>query len=283
MLGWLLEDAVKRFKASGINSAHLDARLLAAQALGWDGGKIIARLDHIPTSSQCKKLEEMVARRVDREPIALILGHREFWGLDFKVTTDVLSPRPDSETLVEAALAIKGINISELSMLDFGTGTGCLLLALLSELPKARGLGVDISLAALDVARGNAKNLGMESRAFFQVSNWDKDVDGLFDLVISNPPYIANNDYFSLEREITAFEPELSLVGGLDGLDCFRSLGPAIVRKLAEGGRALIEIGLDQQEMVGLILEKVGLRVCAIHKDLAGHPRVIEAELNNLI
>ena len=180
MLSQLLEDAIRRFKASGIHSPHLDARLLAAYVLGWDAGKIIARPGHVLTSSQCNKLEEMVSRRVGREPIALILGYKEFWGLDFRVTTDVLSPRPDSETLVEAALAIKDIDISELSLLDLGTGTGCLLLALLSELPKSKGLGVDISSAALDVAKENAKYLRMESQACFQLSNWDKDIDGLF-------------------------------------------------------------------------------------------------------
>ncbi len=279
MLGQLLDDATRRFKESGIDSALLDARLLAEQVLGWDGGKVIARLNYIPTSQQCKRFEEMVVRRADREPVALILGHTEFWSLKFKVNADVLLPRPDSETLIEAALSIKGINNKECSILDLGTGSGCLLLALLYELPKAKGLGVDISSVALDVAKGNLQHLGMENRAYLQLADWDKDVEGLYDLVISNPPYISENDYFSLERDITAFEPKLSLFGGQDGLDCYRSLGPAIVRKLTDNGRALIEIGYNQKKKVCLILEKVGLKVRYIHQDLAGHPRVIEAEL----
>jgi len=279
LLGRLLDEAIERFKASGIDTAQLDARILAAKALGWDGGKVIARLNHVPTFQQCKKFEEMVARRADREPVSLILGHTEFWSLDFKVTADVLTPRPDSETLVEAALSIKDIYVKNYSVLDFGTGSGCLLLALLSELPKAKGLGVDISSVAIDVAKYNAQRLGMENRTGFLVSDWDKDVDGLFNLVISNPPYIAENDFLNLEREVTVFEPKLSLLGGHDGLDSYRSLIPAIIRRLADGGRTLIEIGYDQEEMVSLILEKAGLRVCYVHQDLAKHPRVIEAEL----
>jgi release factor glutamine methyltransferase len=223
----------------------------------------------------------MVSRREDREPVALILGHSEFWSLDFAVTEDVLIPRPDSETLVEAALAFTSIQVRKISVLDLGTGSGCLLLALLSELPNAKGLGIDISPAALDVAKGNARHLGMEDRACFQVSDWDANVDGLFNLVISNPPYIANGDYFSLEKEITDFEPKLALMGGSDGLACYRSLSPAIVRKLAPGGCSLIEIGENQAETVESILFKAGLRVCAVHQDLAGYPRVIEAELKN--
>lgn len=278
-LGQLLGDAIKRLKISGIYSARLDARLLTASALGWDGGQVLARLDHVPTSRQCRDLAKMVSRREDREPVALILGHSEFWSLDFAVTEDVLIPRPDSETLVEAALAFKSIKVRKISVLDLGTGSGCLLLALLSELPKAKGLGVDISPAALDVAKGNALHLGMEDRAGFQVSDWGVDVDGLFNLVISNPPYIANGDYSCLEKDIKDFEPKLALMGGSDGLACYRSLSPAIVRKLAPGGRSLIEIGEDQAETVGSVLGKAGLSVCAVHQDLAGHPRVIEAKL----
>lgn len=280
-LGQLLDDAIKRLKASGIYSARLDARLLAACALGWDGGQVLAHPNHVPTARQCSELEGMVSRREGREPVALILSRAEFWSLDFTVNKDVLIPRPDSETIVEAALAIEKIKVKEISVLDLGTGSGCLLLALLSELPKAKGLGADISPAALDVAKGNAQYLGMGDRARFQESDWDKDVDGLFNLVISNPPYIAKDDYASLERDITDFEPKLALIGGSDGLACHRSLSVAIVRKLAPGGCALIEIGSDQAETAGLVHSKAGLEVRAIHQDLAGRPRVIEAKLKN--
>jgi release factor glutamine methyltransferase len=279
-LGQLLHETVKRFTDAGIDSARLDARLLAARALEWDAAKVIAHPDQALSTSQCRALEELVARREDREPVALILGHAEFWSLDFTVTPDVLAPRPDSETLVEAALAAAGAQDEAVSILDFGTGTGCLLLALLSEWPNAGGLGIDVSEAALSVADGNARRLGLEDRARFQVSDWDADVDGRYDLVISNPPYIAEGDFSSLEPEITRFEPGLALLGGSDGLACYRALSPAIVRRLAPNGRAFVEIGVDQAETAGSVLSQAGLRVSAVHRDLAGHPRVIEAGLD---
>ena len=281
MLGQRLEDAIKRLEISGIYSARLDVRLLAARALDWNGGQVLARLNYVPTSSQCRELEEMVVRREGHEPVAYILGYAEFWSLDFKVSADVLIPRPDSETLIESALAIKGIKAREMSILDLGTGSGCLLLALLSELPNAKGLGVDISSLAIEVAKSNAQKLGLGGRISFKESDWDIGVDGLFNLIISNPPYISRDDYYSLERDISGFEPRVALIGGSDGLACFRSLSLAIIRKIAPGGCALIEIGADQAETVGLILNEAGLKVCAVHQDLAGRPRVLEAELKN--
>ena len=276
-LGQLLDEAAKRFTNVGIDSAPLDARLLVACALGLDAGQVIARPDQALTPEQCRKLEEMVVRREERESVALILGQAKFWSLEFTVTADVLVPRPDSETLVEAALASAGAKDGTYSILDLGTGTGCLVLALLSEWPNARGLGVDVSGAALDVAEANARQLGLQDRARFQVSDWDADVDGRFNLVISNPPYIAEEDFSALEPEVTRFEPRLALSGGSDGLACYRALGPAIVRTLAPNGRAFVEIGADQAETVGKVLGHAGLWVYTVHRDLAGHTRVIEA------
>lgn len=276
-LGETLNATTARLARAGIDSARLDARLLAAHALGWDVAKIVAEKVFFPDAEQRWTLNALMTRREAREPVAFILGHCEFWSLDFTVTPDVLVPRPDSETLVEAALASAGTKDRATSILDFGTGSGCLLLALLSEWPNARGLGVDVSRAALDVAEGNSRRLGLDGRARFQVSDWDADVDGRFDLVISNPPYIAERDLSALEPEITRFEPRLALSGGGDGLACYRALGPAIVRRLAPNGRAFIEIGADQAETAGSVLSQAGLRFSAVHRDLAGHPRVIEA------
>ena len=278
-LGQLLDDSINRFKAVGIQSARLDARLLIELVLGWNAGQVIGNLDHVPTSSQCNELEAIVLRRLGHEPIALILGYKEFWSLDFFVTKDVLIPRPDSETIVEAVLKNNVIETRNLLILDLGTGTGCLLLSLLSELPKAQGIGVDVSPQAIKVAQKNARNLGINGRSIFQCSDWDSEVEGLFDIVISNPPYISEGDYFKLDREITGFEPKLALLGGADGLSCYRNLSAAIVRKLAFGGRAFIEIASSQLESVGAVLSQEGLEVCEVHKDLAGHFRVIEAEL----
>lgn len=280
-LGEALNAATARFARAGIESARLDARLLAAHALGWDVAKIVAEKDYFPDAEQRWTLNALMARREAREPVAFILGCAEFWSLDFTVTPDVLVPRPDSETLVEAALAAAGEKDGACSILDFGTGSGCLLLALLSEMPNARGLGVDISRDALAVAEGNARRMGLDGRARFRVSDWDADVDEKFDLVISNPPYIAEEDFSALEPEVTRFEPRLALAGGADGLACYRALSPAIARRLTPNGCTFVEIGADQEETAGSVLNQAGLRVSAVHRDLAGHPRVLEARRND--
>ncbi|MBC8339041.1 MAG: peptide chain release factor N(5)-glutamine methyltransferase [Rhodospirillales bacterium] len=275
-LGTLLDEAVLRFEAAGIDSARLDARLLAAHAFGWDASRVIAHPDHMLEPGQREAFEALLVRREGRESVAHIVGQCEFWSLDFTVTGDVLAPRPDSETLIEVALKAFDKDAAP-SILDFGTGTGCLLLALLSEWPEARGLGVDISEAALAVAKNNARRLGLEDRVRFQMSDWDGTVDGQFDLIISNPPYIADGDFPALAPEVARHEPRLALSGGADGLDCYRALGPAIARRLAPGARAFVEIGFDQGETAAAVLTSAGLEVLAVHRDLAGNARVIEA------
>ena len=283
-LGDVLSAAAGRLDAAGIESARLDARLLASQALGWEQGQILSRPEHALSPDQRQALDILVARREAREPLAAITGQCEFWSLDFTVTNDVLVPRPDSETLVEAALAYIKDRDADLEIIDFGTGTGCLLLALLSELPRARGLGVDISEAALNVAGGNAERLDMDGRARFQRSDWDANVDavisGRFDLAIANPPYIADSEFAGLEPEVTRFEPRLALSGGTDGLDCYQTLAPGLRRLLKPDGHAFVEIGATQANAVSRILRRHELETICVHKDLSGLPRVIEA-LNN--
>ncbi len=277
-LGEALNAFAARFEAAGIESARLDARLLAAHALGWEVAKIIAEKDFLPDAEQRRALDAVAARREAREPVAVIIGTREFWSLDFAVSADVLIPRPDSETLVEAALTSISERDSSLRILDLGTGSGCLLLALLSEWPLARGLGVDISEAALSVAAANARNLGLDGRAEFEVSDWGDGVSGRFDIIVANPPYIADGEFATLEPEVARFEPRLALTGGDDGLDCIRLLAPRLGPLLAARGRAFVEIGASQSDAVTALLEARGLRVCKVHKDLAGHPRAVEAE-----
>jgi release factor glutamine methyltransferase len=280
-LGLLQDAAAKRFTTAGIDSARLDARLLAARALGWDTARVMARPEYTPTPEQCASLGELVGRREAREPMTQILGGCEFWSLDFIVTPDVLAPRPDSETLIDAALAAVSNKDTTSTIVDFGTGSGCLLLALLSEWPCASGLGVDVSEAALAVAGDNARRLALDGRARFEVSDWDAGLEERFDVVVSNPPYIAEGDFSGLEPEVARFEPRLALSGGADGLDCYRALGPAIVRTLAPDGRAFVEIGADQAETAGGVLAAAGLAVVAVHRDLAGRSRVIEAVLGD--
>ncbi|NQV85217.1 MAG: peptide chain release factor N(5)-glutamine methyltransferase [Rhodospirillales bacterium] len=280
-LGHCLDKAAKRLTAAGIDSARLDARLLAARALGWDAGQVVARPDHTLTPEQGRILDALFGRREAREPMSIILGCVEFWSLDFTVTPDVLAPRPDSETLVEAVLAHVEDKDSTPTIVDFGTGSGCLLLALLHELSNARGVGVDISEAAIAVAEGNAQRLHLDGRARFQVSDWDAQVEGQFDLVIANPPYIAESDFLDIAPEVARFEPRLALSGGMDGLDCYRALAPALNRRLASQGRAFVEIGADQAETVADVLGNAGLVVKTVHQDLAGRSRVIEAGLGD--
>lgn len=285
-LGDALSDAAGRLDAAGIESARLDARLLASKVLGWEQARLLAHPEHSLSPGQCEALGALVARREAREPLAAITGRCEFWSLDFTVTADVLVPRPDSETLVEAALASVENKDAELKILDLGTGTGCLLLALLSELPNARGLGVDVSEAALAVANGNAERLTLGERARFQLSDWDGDVgadadaDGGFDLVVSNPPYIADADFPGLDPEVARFEPRLALSGGADGLQCYRALGPGLNRILKSGHRAFLETGATQADEVSRILLAHGLETTCVHKDLAGFLRVVEV-VNN--
>ncbi len=293
-LGEALNAFAARLARAGIESARLDARLLAAHALGWDAAKIVAAKDFLPDAEQRRTLDALIARREAREPVAVIIGRCEFWSLEFAVSADVLIPRPDSETIIEAALAAvedrdeNGNKDGDgaLGILDLGTGSGCLLLALLSELPGASGLGVDISEAALSVAAANAKNLGLGDRAEFELSDWGANVtrgisggvSGRFDIVVANPPYIADGEFATLEPEVARFEPRLALSGGADGLDCIRALAPRLGPLLAPRGRAFVEIGATQADAVAALLKARDLRVCQVHKDLIGRPRVVEAE-----
>ena len=277
-LGKMLNAFAARLDRVGIESARLDARLLSAHALGWDAAKIVATKDFLPDAEQRRTLDALITRREAREPVAAIIGYREFWSLDFAVSADVLIPRPDSETIIEAALAAVEDKELALGILDLGTGSGCLLLALLSELPLASGLGVDISEAALSVAASNAKNLGLEGRAEFELSDWGDGLSGRFDIILANPPYIADGEFAALEPEVARFEPRLALSGGADGLDCTRALAPRLGPLLAPGGRAFVEIGATQADAVAALLKARGLRVCQVHKDLAGRSRVVEAE-----
>jgi release factor glutamine methyltransferase len=272
-VGTAFREASRRLAAAGVASAHIDARLLVGRALGVGPEVVVAHPERQLEPAARRTIEGLLARRAAREPMSHILGAREFWGLDFAVSGDVLDPRPDSETVVGAALVQVGRRDRPLRMLDFGTGSGCLLLALLHELPAARGIGVDLSASAINVARVNAARLGLADRAAFAVGRWGEGLTGRFDLVVANPPYIRSGDLGGLAPEVARFEPRLALDGGADGLASYRALAPDIARLLAPGGAAVVEFGAGQAAEVGAIMAAAGLAVLAVVPDLADRAR----------
>ena len=219
--------------------------------------------------------ERALQKRAARVPVSHITGTREFYGRVFQVTRDVLDPRPDTETLIEIALRHPFRRV-----LDLGTGSGCILLSLLAERPGSSGTGTDISTTALSVARANAEALGLAGRASFIASNWFAATDGRFDLIVSNPPYIAASEMAALDPEVRDYEPRIALTPGGDGLDAYRAISAGLAAHLTPDGRVLLEIGPTQAGAVGQILASAGLTVVAVHPDLDGRDRVVEA-VNN--
>jgi release factor glutamine methyltransferase len=266
-----------RFKATGIESAELDARLLVGAALGLDLTGIITAANRKLTPDESDCLETFATRRLEGEPVARILGHKEFWGLEFKLSGATLVPRPDTETVVELALLIlRGSAPRALRIADLGTGTGAILLALLHELTGAFGVGTDISCEALHIARGNAAALKLESRAAFVVCDYAAALSGGFDLIVSNPPYIRTADIAGLAPEVRDFDPYAALDGGADGLDAYRALIPQAACSLAPGGLLIVEAGQGQSGPIEALMTSAGLITEGLAKtDLAGISRAI--------
>lgn len=282
----LLANAAGRLTQSGIQNPRLDASLLLAHVLGITREQLILHTDREVTPQQAAKFEGFVTRREKSEPIAYIIGKKEFWSLDFAVSRDTLIPRPDSEILVEAALK-RAENIAharetplsliDIGILDIGTGTGCLLIAIMKSLPQTHGVGVDISEAALRMAEMNSKTHGIGSCVQFKQSNWCDEVNGIFDLIISNPPYIAEGDMAHLMKDVVAYEPITALVSGVDGMDSYRMISRQLQAKLAPGGYVLLEVGQGQASHVAAMLEEQGLVMDEIRRDLAQIPRCVIA------
>lgn len=260
------------FVRSGSNSPGLDARLLVEGSLGVEN----ADPDLALTAEALAKLDDFAARRAAGEPVWRILGEREFWGLPFRLSPATLEPRPDSETIVEAALAeLADRREEELALLDLGTGTGCLLLALLSELPQARGLGIDLSEEACRTAGGNAVLNGLEARAAFRQGSWTEGLAGHFDLIVSNPPYIPSAEIATLSVEVREYDPMLALDGGADGLGPYRLFAASLPSLLAPGGAIVLEIGAGQGPDVIALMRAGGLEFRGSRNDLGGHERAL--------
>lgn len=268
-----LRAAVARLAAAGVPDAPRDARILLAEALRIGADRLTLHLADPLDDEASARLARMVARRVAREPVSHILGRRMFWGREFRVTPDVLDPRPETETLIAAALASPFTRV-----LDLGTGSGAILLSLLSEHPGATGLGVDLSPAALAVASGNARALGLDGRAEFALSDWFAGVTGIFDLIVANPPYIAEAEMDDLAPEVRDHEPRMALTPGGDGLDAYRAIAAGLGPHLAPGGRVLVEIGPTQGSAVSALLAAAGLESPRILPDLDGRDRVVTAK-----
>jgi release factor glutamine methyltransferase len=274
-VGEALSQAAARLGAAGIERPQAEARILLEAATGRGRGQIIAFPEYALGAAQQDLFDGFVARRSGREPISRILGNREFWSLRFAVGPATLDPRPDSETLVAAVLARIPERSAALAFLDLGTGTGCLLLALLSELPQARGLGIDSSGDAVATAQSNAKHLGLEARTEFRLGDWARDISAQFDVIVSNPPYIESTSIDGLAPEVSQYDPRAALDGGLDGLDAYRALVPQAARSLKPGGLLALEIGAGQGEAVRALAIEAGLSDLGSAQDLAGIERCL--------
>ncbi len=268
----LLRAAVPQLRRAGVQDAARDARLLLAHALCLSADRLTLHLTDQVSAGQQDSFQQLLHARLARQPISQIVGQRLFWGRAFRVTPDVLDPRPETETLVAAALQAPFA-----TLLDLGTGSGAILLSLLAERQTSTGTGTDRSLPALDVARVNAQNLGVASRAAFLASDWFQKVAGRVDLIVSNPPYISEQEMADLAPEVRDHEPRIALTPGGDGLDAYRAIAAGAVAHLLPGGRILVEIGPTQGAAVCDLFRAGGLRDLEVLPDLDGRDRVVGA------
>lgn len=285
-LGEAARAAQRSLAAVGVEDAGRDARLLVAAASGYTTADIIAHPERPLSDAVRARLAGMLERRSAFEPVSRILGEREFYGRRFALSAATLDPRPDSETLIEAALGIvdrEGWRDKPIRILDVGTGTGCLLLTLLAELPMATGLGTDISREALATAAANADTLGLAERSAFELHDVLDGIAGSFDLVISNPPYIASGEIAGLSREVREFDPHAALDGGTDGLDIYREIAAGLDRVMR--GWVVLEVGAGQSEDVALVLQQGFVKTrrseLSRHSDLGGHVRCVALRLQS--
>jgi release factor glutamine methyltransferase len=272
-----LRGAAARLDAAGVPDPWRDARLLLASVLDVDVAALMGEPETELTPSQAQGFAAMVAQRAERRPVSRILGAREFWSLRLAVRDATLDPRPDSETVVDTVLGRVPAPGSGCRILDLGTGTGCLLIALLSALPGASGVGVDRDSAIVDTARANAAAHGVDDRARFVVGDWARGLAERFDVIVCNPPYLRSDEIAAAEPEVSRWEPAGALDGGPDGLDAYRALLPGVHERLAPDGLIVLEVGAGQAEDVGALVADHGLTVRAREVDLTGTTRCVIA------
>ena len=274
-IGRAVNELTSQFTQAGLDTPRLDARILIGHVAKLAPSLLFARATQTLTAAQAAEIETLGQRRLAHEPVSRILGRREFWGLDFELNEATLDPRPDTETVVSAALALKDALPPKPQVLDLGTGTGCILIAILSELPAARGVGIDRDARAVAAARANADRLGVGARAAFRQGDWCAGVSETFDLIVSNPPYIGERERPDLDAEVARFDPPGALFAGTEGLDAYAALIPGARERLAAQGRLILEIGVTQAEPVESLLMRSGMMVESAVPDLSGRIRVL--------
>ncbi len=277
----LLQQAVHILEKSGISSAKLDAQLLLAHVLNISREEMLLRDEITINTAQDQEFQELISRRAAFEPVSQILGKREFWGMEFLVNKHTLTPRPDSETLIETLLQIQPNRGLPLQILDLGTGSGCLLLSALSEYPQAQGTGIDISEQAIDIARKNSDLLGFSARADFKKCdwnsqiNWNSQIKGVWNVILCNPPYIVSDHIDQLAPDVALYEPRQALDGGNSGLECYRTIISLLPSLMAKEAVVLLESGAGQAKEIAAIAEANGLKIAGTACDLAGIERCV--------
>jgi release factor glutamine methyltransferase len=270
----------RKFREAGLDTPDLDARLLVGHVLGLDHSGLVRESERPLGPRALAGIDALAARRLAGEPVARVIGVKEFWGLPFAIAPAVLVPRPETETVVETALGrldAAGARERPLRIVDLGTGSGAILVALLHELREASGIGTDCSVAAIETARENARLLGVAPRAAFVACDFGAALGGGFDLVVANPPYVASGEIATLAREVRDFDPLAALDGGADGLAAYRTILADAGRLLAPGAFLVMEVGAHQSDAVSTLADAAGLTATAATPDLAGIPRVVSA------
>ena len=278
-LGSILAEAAAALRTAGVDEPRRRARRLIAGVLELSPSELVSHPEREVAAVEGEHLRGSLARMVGGEPLSRILGWREFWGLRFALSPDTLDPRPESETIVEAVLARIGERAAPLTILDLGTGTGCLLLALLSEFPSASGIGIDLSAGAAATARRNAEALGFGHRARFAVGSWGSALSARFNAIVANPPYIARAALAGLAPEVVRYDPRFALDGGDDGLAAYRQIAREMPDRLVGDGVFVAEVGFGQATAAAEIFASAGLFIDGIERDLAGVERCVVARM----
>lgn len=268
----VLLSAGKLLTSAGIDDATRDVRLLMAHSLGIPSSRLTLETSRMLTPVEVASFEQLVQRRAKHEPVSKIIGQRHFWKNVFSTNKDVLDPRPDTETLVEHAIACGPFE----RILDLGTGSGAIIISLLSEMPNASGVAIDVSKAALSVAEQNATDLGVKERCTFRLGSWLDGLSGQFDLIVSNPPYISESEFEKLDADVRNWDPKAALCPGGDGLDAYREISVGLENHLLPEGRALFEIGHTQAHAVSQIFNDAGFKKINQIEDINQKIRVIE-------